>query len=112
MATQEITVIESETREGQYDMTWTAAIIEHPQHGRLYLAEGFGGMDSIEGGMYRWQHGLACRVLPSDTLESLEDDCNDYSTIREAMTSGHDDSRPVLEWSGSMIAAVAQAAGL
>ena len=105
-------LIESTTLAGLYDMDATIAIVDHPTHGRLLLCDGFGGMDEPRGGMYRWEHGVVCQLHPDDTLADLEADWNDFTTIREAVITGHDDSRPILEWTGSQVAALAKSAGL
>ena len=101
------TLIESDSRSGAYEMRQQRAIIQHHTEGRLLLVEGFGGMDSVEGGMYRWKHGSAYKITEADTLESIfskhtESEFSDYDYIRQN----------ALEWSGHIIAKVAQSAGL
>lgn len=105
------TIIEQEAREGQYGMTYSTMVVEHQEHGRLLLVEGFGGMDSVQGGAYRWEHGVACRLQSGDTLESLHAEAWNEGTSRyEAVVAGRDDSRPVLEWSGHAIRAIVASA--
>lgn len=104
--TQTIQVVESRQVVGVYDMICTEAIIEHPKHGRLYISEGWGG-DEVHGEMYRWQHGVVCRLRPGDTLEVL-DDALGIATVRELIHSGCDSTRPCLEWSGAAIAQFAK----
>ena len=101
------TLIESDSRSGAYGMRQSRAIIQHHTEGRLLLVEGFGGMDSVEGGMYRWKHGSAYKITEADTLESIfskhtESEFSDYDCMRQN----------ALEWSGNIIAKVAQSAGL
>ena len=106
-------VIETETVDRDYGMHGTNAIIDHPRHGRLLLRDGFGGMDDLRGGAVRWEHGIAVQLQPTDTLASLRAG-NDYehATAFERVVKGYDDSRPVLDWTGDMVAQVAKSAGL
>lgn len=111
--TNEIQIVDVEHGRGSYDMQLKRAIIDHPEHGRLYLTQAFGGMDTLAGGAIRWRHGIACRLRPGDTLNSLRGEAwNDIVSRMEAMEHGYDDERPVLDWSGSAIESVARKAGL
>jgi hypothetical protein len=105
-------LIESNTSAGQYGMTTTEAVIDHPEHGRLYIAEGYGGEQSPAGGAYRWRHGIVCKLQAGDTLESLKAEHNDNYTIRDAMRGGYRDDRPALEWTGDAVQRVAESVGL
>lgn len=108
-----ITVIETERVAGEYDMPKTVAVIEHPKHGRLYMAQGFGGMDTLAGGAVRWRHGLVAKLQPADTLDSLRSEpWNEHNSAYQAMLAGYDDSRPILDWDGQVVASVAETAGL
>lgn len=107
----ETTLIEQGTNNGAYDMLCTEIIIDHPKHGRLLLVEGFGGVDSLAGGAYRWQHGIVAQLQPGDTLASLHGDgWNDYCNLYQAVVQGYDDSRPILDWTGAMIKSCAEKA--
>jgi hypothetical protein len=109
----EINVIEQEQVERDYGMQGTEAIVEHPDHGLIYIADGFGGVDTMRGGAVRWEHGMAVKLQPGDTLESLlETEWNESTSLFRAMLEGYDEARPVLEISGRQIAAIAKAAGL
>ena len=66
-------VIESRLIEGAYGILCRQAIINQHKHGRLFISEGFGGMNSMEGGDYRWRHGMAVRARAADTLERSEE---------------------------------------
>jgi hypothetical protein len=111
MSTATISVVESDTSTGLYDMLQGRMVVDHPTHGRLLLVEGFGGMDSLQGGQYRWMHGYAVRLQPGDTLASLDlKEWNEWTSLYTAVMAGYDKTRPVLEWSGHMIASVARAA--
>ena len=46
----EITLIEQRKVECEYQFTGTDAIIDHPKYGRLFICDGFGGMDELRGG--------------------------------------------------------------
>jgi hypothetical protein len=97
--TSKTTVIEHRRATGQYDMQYTEAIVEHPTLGRLYVTEAYGGEQSLAGGCYRWRHGAAYRLQPSDTLQSLDQRpaADDYpNTIMTSMVMCRDDSRPLL----------------
>jgi hypothetical protein len=64
-------IVESESVRGAYDMRKTHAIIREKATGKnYYISEGFGGMDSLRGGMYRWEHGGVVE-LP-DWIDTLE----------------------------------------
>lgn len=94
-------------------MVCASAIIDHPQHGRLYITERFGGVDSLSGGAYRWRHGIVCRVQLTDTLESLRNgEHNEWTSTLDAMIHGHDTDRPLLPWGGSAIENLAKSAGV
>ena len=105
----EITLIEQRKVECEYQFTGTDAIIDHPKYGRLFICDGFGGMDELRGGAIRWEHGMAIKLLPGDTLDVLH--ANNASILFYARI-GDDNSRPVLPWTGMMVAAVARTAGL
>lgn len=70
-------LVESDSRRGAYDMIQTRAIVQHHSLGRLLLVEGFGGMDSLSGGAYRWRHGLAYKIRDTETLGTLFDECTE-----------------------------------
>lgn len=106
-------LIELENVSREYGLDGTVAIINHPEHGRLFIADGFGGQDSLDGGSVRWRHGMAIKLQPDDTLDSLRNTpWNDYCDLIDAMLKGHDDSRPVLDWHGPVIESLAKQAGL
>lgn len=109
---QKTTVVDSGVDEGHYDLNYKWAIIDHPMHGRLYLTQGFGGLDTMYGGLYRWRHGIAVQLLPDDTIESLSAPHNEIETIIGAACEGYRDDRPLLEWDGQCIANVAESCGL
>jgi hypothetical protein len=104
-------LIERNTLTGDYNLTKQAMIVEMSDGRRIYLIEGFGGMDSLEGGQNRWRHGAAVQILPTDTLDSLAEDSGEYHvTSYERMMHGYDEQRPVLDWDGSVIDRVARLA--
>lgn len=102
--TEKIKVLEVQSVERDYGMGGINAIIEHPKHGRLWLADGFGGLHSIHGGSVRWKYGCAIQLKPEDTMESLRWNL-DFRHDR-------DPERPMLWWSSNAVVAVAKAAGL
>lgn len=106
------TIIDHRDVVREYGLAGTEAVIDHPVHGRIYIADGFGGVGTIEGGTVRWAHGIVCQLHPEDTLAILDGQYNETVTTLAAMTGGYDESRPVLEWDGSMIEGVARSAGL
>lgn len=97
-----IKIIEKRHSRGQYDMPCTDALIERDGQ-RIYITEGFGGLDSIGGGAYRFAHGLAVAVHPTDTLDSL-DAVEDGMSIRHRMVNGYDDARPLLDANAARLA--------
>jgi hypothetical protein len=106
--TTKCTLIESTLVDAEYGMLCRLAIVEHPTHGRLFLREGYGGEDTLAGGAIRWRHGIAIRIQPADTLESLRGNPDGYLNL----VQGFDAERPVLAWDGASVEAVARAAGL
>jgi hypothetical protein len=108
MTTTKITLIERDCTEADYGMMADMAIVEHPKHGRLFIREGYGGEDSLAGGSVRWRHGIACRIQPGDTLESLRSDPQGYLDL----VQGHDPARPVLTLDGRELERIAEATGL
>lgn len=97
----------------EYGFNGTQAIIDHPEHGRLMITDGFGGIDSLDGGAVRWRHGMVMQLHPGDTFDSLRDaPWNDYMDLFDAVIKGCDDSRPVLNWYGKTIGHLAAQVGL
>lgn len=106
------TVIDQRTVERAYGFEGTEVIIDHETHGRLLVCDGFGGADSLRGGAVRYVHGIVCKLREKDTFGDLDGPWNDYTTVNEAVQAGHDDSRPVLDWSGHAVAGLAKSCGL
>lgn len=95
-------------------MLRTEIVLDHPVHGRLLLAEGWGGGD-IEGQQYRWRHGTVNRLCPEDTLELLRSTETETlsgcpATLYDVMHHGYDSARPALGWEGRMIERMAERA--
>lgn len=67
-----IRIVETDSARGAYEFKREFCLLDHPKHGRLYVTEGFGGMDSIDGGQYRWRHGAAAKVPADTTLAEVE----------------------------------------
>lgn len=108
-----IKVIEIKSVEREYGFEGKIAIIDHDKHGRLLIVDGFGGMDELCGGMVRWRHGSVFKLHPDDALNSLDrGEWNEFMTLMEAVQRDADKSRPRLDWSGHMCAALAKRAHL
>jgi len=91
-------LIESETVERDYGTSGTNAILEQPNGDRYLICDGFGGIDTLEGGCVRWKHGTAYRLQSGDTLESLRStEWNEHVSLFDAVINGYDESRPVTE---------------
>ena len=96
-------VIETGSQDKAYGMMRDYMIVEHPEHGRLLIVEGFGG-DDVEGQMYRWRHGVVAQIKGSDTMETLEaGEWNEHTSLLDAVLAGVDTERPMLDWDGIMI---------
>lgn len=80
-------------------------LAEHPRYGRVLLIEGFGGLDSLHGGAWRFRHGRAFQVEPSDTLAYLWDTMPRPPFVRNF------ERRDLLNWSGSAIQRIAKTMG-
>ncbi len=101
-------LIEEKTVTREYGLTGINAIVRH-NGDLLLITDGFGGFDDIMGGAVRWQHGRVYKLLDGDTLGSLRKGY--YSKYRSnwaILLEGHDDCRPLLDWSGHEIAALAK----
>ena len=98
-------LIETDSRRGAYDMTQTRAIIQHHSLGRILILQGFGGMDSLEGGSYRWKYGMCYKNSEIDTIESV---------FAESTESGFTevDGLHSEEFSGKIINKIAESVGL
>jgi hypothetical protein len=108
-----IRIVEKENVKMDYGMTGINAVIDHPEHGRLFISDGFGGVGTMQGGCVRWTHGMAIKLKSDDTLEKIKSlPWNDFIGNFEAMLEGYDNERPVMEWSGHIIESVAKSAGL
>lgn len=97
----------------EYGFNGTQAIFDHPKHGRLFITDGYGGENTMSGGSVRWRHGMAIKLLAGDTLDSLrETPWNDYGDLYDAVINGYDDTRPVMDWHGPVIEALANQVSL
>ena len=86
----------------------SSAIVDHHEHGRILLRE----MKSLEGDNYGyWSQGFAAKLLPADTLESLDQLDGDL-TIMDRLRHGYDEQRPLFMWSGFVVESVASSVGL
>lgn len=101
-------LVEQKSVERDYGFLGTQAIIESEKHGRLFIEDGFGGMDSLAGGQVRWRHGMARKISEVDTIDSL--------TKLQLMKSGFPfrqiDNLSPLPWDGFMIEKLARSVGL
>ncbi len=108
-----VTLAEREDVAREYGFDGVLAIVDHETHGRLLIADGYGGEGQPRGGCVRWEHGGVWQLKSNDTLQSLRNgEWNDCATLLDAVCHGEDRSRPVLDFSGNAIANVAKAAGL
>lgn len=101
------TLIEKRAQEGRYGMTTESMILETNTHGRLLISDGWGG-DALNGECYRWRQGFAIQLKADDTFAALDKNWNEsMSTIATAM-DGYDPERPILDWPGHAIDAIAK----
>ena len=91
-------IIEKDRDRGLYDFWVDEMILDHPDLGRIYISQGYGGQDDLRGGCYRWEHGCVIQLMPDDTLESLRADYNGDCTILDRAIAGHDSDRPRLDF--------------
>jgi len=105
IATQDVT--------RDYGFAGKIAIIDMPEKGRVLIADGFGGIDTVAGGAVRWRHGKAAQLKAGDTLAALASEVwNDSMTQLDAVQAGCDPARPLLSWDGQAVAMVAKSVGL
>jgi hypothetical protein len=107
MAAAKIKIIERRSIKGAYGMPCDMAILDDDRHGRLLVAQGWGG-SGVQGETHRWCHGVVVKLKPTDNFEALDADWNDCFSTMSAVLSGADHFRPMLEWSGHAVAAYAQ----
>lgn len=94
------TLVEQDEREGAYGMISQRMIVTDGKE-RVLLSDGYGGESTPNGGMYRWSHGVAVQLQPTDTLASI--DAGEWSetvSLAEAIEGGYDPERPLLDWGG------------
>ncbi|MFQ5589572.1 MAG: hypothetical protein ACE5HE_00275 [Phycisphaerae bacterium] len=104
--------IESREVPMDYGIPGAEAIIDMAGQ-RILIAQRFGGMGTLRGGSCRWEHGIAVQLQDGDTFAFLEEgEWNEDTTLMQAVLAGHDNDRPVLDWTGDRIAKVARSAGL
>ena len=106
------TIVQQRSVEREYGYQGIEAIIDHKTHGRLFICDGFGGIDYLRGGAVRFYHGIVCKLHAEDDFESIDADWNEFVTVRTAIVNMYDDSRPVLDWSGRAVAGLAKSCGL
>ncbi len=90
-------LIEKQTIERDYGFDGTIAIIDHPDHGRVLIEDGYGS-DGLNGACVRWAHGLAIQLQPGDTLQKLMHEDNpqyDHQTYHQIASAGRDDTRSI-----------------
>lgn len=110
---KEIKVIEQQFITRDYGFTGVRAVIEHPDHGRLLIEDGYGGENTLMGGAVRFIHGIVIRLKPGDNLAAMKaGSWNDCTNTLSAVLSGYDDERPILPWHGNQIDLIARKAGL
>lgn len=95
------TLIDADTKPGAYDMPIARLLVDHAELCRLLILQGFGGMDQLCGGAYRWRHGIALSVPADATLASLDEEEAEYGTLS--------DTHPIIDWDGVVIDKIAQA---
>jgi hypothetical protein len=101
------TLIEKRNAEGAYGFTTESMILDTDTHGRLLITDGWGGNDVV-GQQYRWSQGLAIQLKADDTYETLAKPWNDLMNTLEVVVQGQDNERPILDWTGHAIAAIAK----
>jgi len=90
-------LIEHESVERDYGFKGTDAIVEANNGDRYLIRDGFGGIDTMAGGAVRWRHGMAVKLQPSDTIDSLKSEkWNDETSLWHAVVNGFDDNRPLV----------------
>jgi hypothetical protein len=106
------TLIDQIYTQRDYGIPGIVAIIDHNHHGRLLIADGFGGIDSLDGGAVRFKHGVVVKLNQDDTFAKLNGKWNNYINHYKAILEGYDPDRLVLEWQGWAIANIAKQVGL
>lgn len=107
-------IIEQISVERDYGFTGTAAIVDHKKYGRIFIEDGFGGIDTLAGGRVRFKHGMIISLKKDDTFEKLGSfvDRLDNISILELAENGYDSTRPILDLSGFSIDKIAISIGL
>lgn len=105
-------IAEKRIVEGAYGFDHTQAIVDSVKHGRLLVVDGFGSTNDLEGGQYRWKHGVVAKLQYDDTFDTLDKGINDFTTAIQSVVAGQDSARPVQNWDGKTIASFAKTVGL
>jgi hypothetical protein len=99
MKAKKTTMIERDSKRGAYDLICERMILDHASLGRILISEGFGGMDSLAGGAYRYRHGMALRVPSTASLEGLDREQASVGPLHEIYE--------VLDWDGAVLQCIA-----
>jgi hypothetical protein len=91
------TLIEKRSQAGMYDIGTESMILDTNTHGRLLVTDGWGGSE-INGYCYHWRHGLVAQLKTDDTFETLDQPWNEYTGTINAIMTGNDPERPLLDW--------------
>jgi hypothetical protein len=105
-------VISKRSVERAYGLNGNEIIIDHATAGRLLLTDGFGGIDTLDGGAVRWKHGLVVQLKPDDTFSVIDSQLADCSYLHDWVIDGYGESRPILNWSGYAIENLAKSLDL
>lgn len=107
----DVEVVEKRSVERAYGMTGTEAIIIKDGQ-KMFVCDGFGGVDDLCGGAVRWRHGMAIRLKSDDTFSTLDADYNAHMSVLGLALTDSDPERPMLPLDRFHIEAIAKKAGL
>lgn len=96
-----------------YGFDGVIAIVDHADHGRLLIEDGYGGEMSLDGGCVRWRHGSAYQLQADDTFETLNNLVfNNCISGLDVATKQLDQNRSWIDWDGHVVEKIAKLAGL
>lgn len=107
----DVAVLEKRLVKRAYDLDGIEAIIVKDGE-KIFICDGFGGVDDLCGGAVRWRHGMAIRLKSDDTFSTLDADYNAHMSVLGLALTDSDPERPMLPLDRFHIEAIAKKAGL
>lgn len=99
---KDVKLVEKREVKRDYGFVGVNVIVDHIDHGRLLVVDGFGWQE-LQGGRVRWEHGMVYQLKKNDTLDSL------YRISMNTIFNGYDAARQPLAIEGITATTIATA---